>query len=188
MLLFFIRHGQTTANVKDQLYGQLEYPLTSLGRQQAQALQPLLEKFCFDRVYTSDLTRAVETAKLAIPGCAPIQTPLVREFDIGSIAPITRGDFNRLYPQVGGDFRPFGGEDIPAVAQRLRSFLAMLENDPVERVAVFSHSGTLKCMVRLVLGMDIHAARLQNHNCNVAVFRHTAEGWQLAAWNLAGQL
>lgn len=188
MILFLIRHGQTTANVDKLFYGQMEYPLTESGRKQAMALQPLLARYRFDRVYASDLSRAVETAKLAIPGCEPIQTPLLREYDIGSIAPIDQKECFARYGNLRGDYTPFGGENNQMVTQRLRSFLDQLEADPRPYVAAFSHNGTMKCLLRMILGTGIDTAAVQSGNCNVAVLRHNGDRWLVAAWNLAADL
>ena len=188
MILFMVRHGQTQANVEELLYGQLEYPLTEEGRNQAAALQPLLSRYSFDRVYSSDLGRAVETARLAIPGCQPTQTPLLREYDIGTIAPIKRADFFSQYNHLLGNYRPVGGESSEDVEQRLGQFLQQLEADPQPYVAGFSHNGTIKCLLRMVLGKGTHTAALHSPNCNVAVFRYEEGKWSLAAWNLAGDL
>ena len=188
MILFLIRHGQTQANVENLLYGQLEYPLTEEGRSQATALQPLLNRYRFDRVYASDLERAVQTAKLAIPGCEPLQTPLLREYDIGSIAPIKRSDFFAQYSHLLGNYTSVGGESTEDVKQRLRLFLDQLEANPQPYVAAFSHSGTMKCLLRMVLGEGANTSALQSNNCNVAVFRYENQKWTLAAWNLGGDL
>lgn len=186
MILFVIRHGQTSANVDKLFYGQLEYPLTVQGQQQAKALQPLLAKYRFDRIYSSDLGRAVETAKLAIPHCEPVQTPLLREYDIGTIAPIKQTDFYAHYSHLLGNYAPVGGEDTKDVIARLRTFLNQLETDPLPYVAAFSHNGTMKCLLRMILGEGANTSALHSGNCNVAVFQFANKKWQLLAWNLAG--
>ena len=187
MILFVTRHGETAANVEKLFYGQLEYPLTENGRQQAKKLQPLFQNYPIARVYSSDLGRAVETAKLAIPGCEPIQTPDLREYDIGSIAPLKQSECFRLYGNLKGDYTPFGGENTRMVAERLQHFLNSLAADPVPFAAAFSHNGTIKCLLRLVLG-NIDTSALQSCNCNVIALRYTGERWILAAWNMAGEL
>ena len=188
MILFLIRHGQTEANVQNLFYGQLEYALTEIGCEQAKSLQPLLARYPIERVYASDLSRAVDTAKLAIPGCEPILTARLREYDIGSIAPIEQKECIARYGNLRGDYTPFGGEDTPAVTARLQSFLDELTADPCSFVAAFTHSGTMKCLTRMVLGEGINTTALQSTNCNVAAFRHDGSKWSLAAWNLGGDL
>ena len=66
MKLFLVRHGQTTANQQKIYAGQTDVLLTEQGRQEAESIRPILEKFTFDRVYSSDLTRARRTAE-ALP-------------------------------------------------------------------------------------------------------------------------
>ena len=84
--LLLIRHGFSTSNEDATLTGQSDAPLTPLGRLQGDAASRyLLEKYKIDAVYSSDLSRAVDTAKLAIPGCEPIQLPLLREISIGGL-------------------------------------------------------------------------------------------------------
>lgn len=186
MTLFMIRHGETTGNVQKLFYGNMDLPLTETGRDQAQALRPLLENYRFDRVYSSDLSRAAETAQLALPGCQPEQTPLLREYEMGTLCGKTHKEGLALYGYLNSHYEVAGGESPAQVAARLQTFLndALARGD--ERVAVFTHSGVMKTMMLLVLGMDCATSNLQSTNCNVAVFRHLQNRWTLSVWNLAG--
>ncbi len=64
--LTFLRHGQSEGNVRRLFQGQNDYPLTALGRAQAQALAERwqTEERAFDHVIASPLSRAYETAKI----------------------------------------------------------------------------------------------------------------------------
>ena len=188
MILFFVRHGETEGNVKKLFYGQQDLPLTEFGRAQAKSLAPLLSKYTFDRVYASDLSRAVETAQLAIPGSTPITTPLLREYAMGSIDGQTFDQVLGKYGVLHEHYERFGGESPEDMVTRLKAFLTSLENDPCDRAIAFAHSGTMKGMVRLALGMNCTTGNLFNTNCNIAVFRYEAGRWLLSAWNLAGDL
>jgi broad specificity phosphatase PhoE len=82
--LILIRHGESTWNAEERLQGQMDPPLSELGREQALALKPLVDKLEIppERVISSDLTRARETAELL--GLAPGSfDPAWREIDIG---------------------------------------------------------------------------------------------------------
>lgn len=62
---FFVRHGQSTANAEGVWQGQLEFPLSGLGREQARrAGAALAATGGFSGIYTSPLARAAETAEL----------------------------------------------------------------------------------------------------------------------------
>ena len=188
MLLFMVRHGETEGNVRKLFYSQVDMPLTENGRQQALSLRPFLEKYTFDRVYASDLSRAVETAKLVLPGCDPIPLPQLRECQMGWIDGYTHADIIGKYGYLNDHYEQFGGESPEQMCSRVKSFLDKLETDPCDRVAAFVHSGTMKAMIRIALGMDCLTSNLLSTNCNVAVFRYEKGRWILAAWNLAGNI
>lgn len=61
--LVLTRHGVTTANLKGAFAGWTDVDLSEDGKLQAQHLATKLDRFKFDKIYSSDLTRAVETAK-----------------------------------------------------------------------------------------------------------------------------
>src|SRR5919202_2257529 len=83
--LVLVRHGQSVWNADGLLQGQADPPLSPAGRAEAAALAPYLRGFPADRVRSSDLRRAVETAALA--GHAdPVLDPRLREIDVGEWA------------------------------------------------------------------------------------------------------
>ena len=188
MYLFMIRHGETEGNVRKLFYSQIDMPLTEKGKQQALEIRPILEKYQFDRVYASDLSRAVETAKLVLPGCEPILSPELRECQMGYIDGCTHAEIHEKYGLLNDHYEQFGGESPEDMCRRVRTFLDKVEADPCERVAAFAHSGTLKAVTRLVLGMDCQVSNQLSTNCNIAVFRREKNRWILAAWNLAGNI
>jgi broad specificity phosphatase PhoE len=75
MQLLLVRHGQSVANTEDRLQGQMDSPLSGLGRKQARALARRLvrEGWSLSAIYTSDLSRAAETAEiLGVALAAPV--------------------------------------------------------------------------------------------------------------------
>lgn len=66
-MLYVARHGQTTWNAQNKLCGQVDVPLTDLGREQARQLGRRLadEGVRFDRIIASPLSRAYGTAEIA---------------------------------------------------------------------------------------------------------------------------
>ncbi|HSD65513.1 MAG TPA: histidine phosphatase family protein, partial [Vicinamibacteria bacterium] len=63
--LWLVRHGETPASRGRTLAGWTDVPLTEHGEGQAAALRPLVAGERFDGVWSSDLRRAVTTARLA---------------------------------------------------------------------------------------------------------------------------
>ena len=64
MKIYLIRHGETDWNKLRRLQGQADIPLNEFGRQLARETDPALRDVPFDRIYTSPLKRARETAEL----------------------------------------------------------------------------------------------------------------------------
>ena len=191
MKLFLVRHGQTTANQQKIYAGQTDVPLTEQGRKEAESIRPILAPFTFDRVYTSDLSRAVDTQKLALPDATAIQTPLIREFDVGSLV---GRSFTEVATQIDDSFRwrrdytGFGGENADMVCARLRQFLSDLEADPCDTAIAFAHNGIMNMMLRVVLGNTFDYASAYSRNCAIHVFEFNGEKWRLLAWNYMGKL
>jgi glucosyl-3-phosphoglycerate phosphatase len=81
--LLLVRHGQSTHNAQARLQGQADPPLSDAGRAEAELLKAALPAFSADRVVTSDLQRAAQTAALlGYPGAR--RDPRFREIDVGA--------------------------------------------------------------------------------------------------------
>lgn len=193
MKLFLIRHGQSVANVNNLCGGHMDVPLTDEGKRQAEAIRPILAKFQFDRVYTSDLSRARDTQRLAMPDVTGIVTPLIREIHVGSLAGLS---FAEIRQRLGGvsphqlpdQYLSFGGESKEMVAHRMRKFLSMLEEDPCDYVAAFSHGGASSVLLESVLGGSIDRTSIFTPNCSIQVFEFDGQKWKLLAWNYMGAI
>ena len=174
MRLFFIRHGQSTANLDRVYVGQIDAPLTEQGKAEAAGIRDLLSTLPFDRVYSSDLQRAHETQKIA--------TPLLREFDVGSLA---GQGYDAARSRLGRsrDFSPYGGENVEMVCLRLKQFLQELEADPCPYAAAFSHNGLINCMLRIALDADTDSFAARSDNCAIHAFEFRDGRWTLLAWN-----
>ena len=87
--LWLVRHGQTEANKAGILQGWCDYPLTELGLREAKNTGKFLSQVQFDRILSSDLKRAYETAKIISAGSSFAniksveQTVLAREVSFG---------------------------------------------------------------------------------------------------------
>jgi len=191
MKLFLVRHGQTTSNVEKIYAGQKDVPLTEQGRRDAEALRPILAPFRFDRVFSSDLSRAVITQQLALPGYTAEQTPLLREYDEGSLIGRTIREVEEEYGDVvleTRDYIRFGGENSEMVCARLQEFLRGLEEDPCDCAVAFAHIGIMNCMLQLVLKADYDRLAAVSANCAINVFEYDGKRWRLLAWNYMGNI
>src|SRR4051794_2315935 len=115
--LVLVRHGQSTYNAQRRLQGQANPPLSDAGRAEARALRAALPPF--ERVVTSDLARASETAALlGYPDAR--RDARWREIDLGEWAGRSLDDFDeRDAAWRGGALNPPGGETWAQFAARV---------------------------------------------------------------------
>ena len=187
MKLFMIRHGESQANIDRVYAGHVDTPLTEKGCQQAKAISPVLKSIPFDLIYTSDLSRAWDTQRNALPDAACTPTDLLREFNVGSLA----GEsfiWHKDKIAMDRDYSVYDGESVEDVCARLDSFLAQLENTSAENVAAFTHHGVVVCMMRKIFGNGFDSSLLHSSNCSVHVFEFSDGKWRLLAWNYMNKL
>ena len=85
--LILVRHGQSEANSKDIFTGQGAFPLSALGHAQAErTAKAIADKIKLDKLYSSDLPRAVMTAEhiSSLQGIPICQDARLREINAGS--------------------------------------------------------------------------------------------------------
>ena len=188
MKLYVVRHGQSENNLKKLFTGWTDAPLTEKGIRDAETVRDFLSRVPFDKVYTSDLQRAMKTAETALPGCVYETTPLIRELCIGKAEnqPIAE------CPQIFGEeflahqkvqnYVPYGGEDRVMLAARAQKFLDLVANSEHQRVAAFSHGGFLKCLCRLVLGENTSTGNIRCPNCSILILDYDGIKWRMDSW------
>ena len=128
-MLYIIRHGQTELNSKNALQGRSDYPLNDAGVQQAHDAAQKLQNLGirFDRVYSSPLGRAVQTARIVTPDIEPVIDRRLIEMDYGQYEGV---DLNNLPPEILEFFKDFahnaaprGMEQLTSVVERVGRFL-----------------------------------------------------------------
>jgi 2,3-bisphosphoglycerate-dependent phosphoglycerate mutase len=147
MRLWLVRHGDTTWSEQGRLCGWADVPLSNSGLDQARDLRARLDARRFDGVWTSDLARAREFARLVFDGAVPDYR--LREIDFGALEGRTfeECDPDTQHALIAFDgFAAPGGESVQLLETRLRSFLFDLV--PGDHL-VFTHGGVIRLLHRL---------------------------------------
>jgi len=128
-LICLARHGETNWNIERRFQGQFDIALNARGRAQAAALARELSSVHFDRIYSSDLRRAMATAApmAAARGLQVLATQRLREKDDGawqghthSEVQVKYADVYPLYLSRKPDFAAPEGETLEEFARRVR--------------------------------------------------------------------
>ena len=150
MTVFLLRHGQTAKNQKNLLQGRSDQPLNETGRAQAASLGTWrkAQGLAFDRIYSSPLQRAVETARLAAGADVPlVLDERLLEMDYGpyegaSLDPIP-AELAAFFQDFVHNPAPAGMEPLSQVASRMGAFLRSLEGQS-GTLLVSTHAIALK--------------------------------------------
>jgi 2,3-bisphosphoglycerate-dependent phosphoglycerate mutase len=159
--LVLLRHGETEFNVQGRFTGQLESPLTKTGEAQASAAGVLIKAIPFDKVYSSPLSRAFNTAALALKGAGQTHLDIEKR---GAITESNSGDFSGMHRDsaeikawkwIYSEPMPNGESDKEIVARVKKFFDAEVQPrlDRGENVLIVAHSGILKAF-DIVLGIE----------------------------------
>jgi 2,3-bisphosphoglycerate-dependent phosphoglycerate mutase len=149
------RHGETDWNREQRFQGHADPPLNEVGRAQARALAERLAGAPPDLVYTSDLVRAHETARIVADalGIDVVVVPDLREVDVGPWSGLTRDEIRESFPHgfdrwVEGA-QPDGWEPRERLTQRVVAAVSRIAAaHPRGRVLVVSHGGALRALRR----------------------------------------
>jgi broad specificity phosphatase PhoE len=172
LTLYLARHGETTANRDGILQGQTDYPLSDTGVAQAAVLAERLAAVDFDLLWSSDLSRAADTAAAIVskqpnPQGAVQLTPLLREFNLGVLETLPRSTSRRAAIAIKAatsglavaDYAVPPSESMADIVSRAQQFLKMLV-DSARAVAApqqQQQQQTLQCLA-VSHGGFIHAA------------------------------
>ncbi|MEE9416998.1 MAG: histidine phosphatase family protein [Acidimicrobiales bacterium] len=146
--LVLIRHGQTEWSMTSRHTGRTDIPLTDVGREEAELAAASLTEWRFDKVFTSSLSRARETATIAGFGHATIDNDLL-EWDYGEHEGRRTVDILLEHPDFSKwSERPPAGESVEEVGERVdRVIQRFKSNEASGDVALFAHGHTLAILI-----------------------------------------
>ena len=163
--LYLIRHGESTSNVDKTFTGQQNAPLTALGHRQAACIQSYFLGIHIDKILSSDLSRAYDTAlPLSRVSRVPIETePALREIFGGKWEGERFTDLQYLYPEDYALWRydivaarPTGGESIREICTRVCDTVeAIVRTHPEKTIVITTHAVPIRVMLTKWLTGDI---------------------------------
>lgn len=154
MRLRLVRHGETADHAARRFLGWRDVPLSAEGRLHARALRERLADGDYAGVWSSDLRRAVETARLARG--EPRRDPRLRELDFGELEGRRWEELDARTQAALAAFDGFaapGGETTEAFRARVVAFFDELA--PGDHL-VFTHGGVIRLVTRRCTGEDVY--------------------------------
>ena len=162
--LLLVRHGATAATEEDRFSGSTGAELSEQGRWQVMRLGERLSRQNITAVYSSPLSRALETARIIAGHCRlePVMRDGLREIGHGHWEGMKREDveqqFGAEYAAWEADpftFAPAGGESgVAVLARALPVIREIVTAHPGGQLLVVSHKATLRLLLSSLLAFD----------------------------------
>ena len=203
--ILIIRHGETPWNVERRVQGWHDVALNDNGRAQATALGRHLahlqqkQEHVLDALYSSDLTRARETAVLLDEalgiGMALVQGVRERRYGVLEGLPFDRlhdhsPDAAKIWASRDPDGMIEGAETLREFQDRVVTSLNDLARKHInQRIAVVTHGGAMDIIWRQASGIslqDPQRAKLLNASINRISIEN--DQWQVIQWGDVGHL
>jgi broad specificity phosphatase PhoE len=184
---FLIRHGQSTANASGVWQGQMEFPLSKEGRLQACLAGKAMAGQPFDAIYSSPLSRALETAEIIAreAGFSGAVVPIegLMERHGGSLEGTTHAEREARNPELTKKLLGLpeeerwtlvGAETDEEVLARFEAAISDLRarHEAGARLVVVSHGGVMRAFLRDRFGPGVLPGTVRAANASI-----TRIGW-----------
>ena len=183
MKIYFMRHGETDWNKERRLQGQTDIPLNEYGIYLAKITASALKDFSFDRIYSSPLQRAYDTATLLSEGrnLTIITDDRLKELSFGegegiSLTYLNTHPESPLYNFIhnpGSYLPPKDGETIESLYERCGSFLQQVIfplESVCEQILVVCHGAVIRGMIYHMNQRDAsHSWDVTHKNCSITI-------------------
>lgn len=186
--IIFIRHGMTDWNYQRRAQGQSDIPLNEEGRNQARQLASRLKEDMWDLIFSSDLSRASETASIVAESIGlVVQTDKrLREMHKG----VTEGTtLEERISKWGEQWESLslGIEEDESIIQRGSSFVfELLRNYSDKRILVVSHGALIGLTIKYFIpdiNIDIHFG-----NTSITELNYINDEWEYNLINCTSHL
>lgn len=182
--IVLLRHGETEWAKSGQHTGLTDIPLTEHGMEQATCLRDAIRKWKFERVFSSPLSRAKETARLA--GLIDIEVcPELAEFNYGDYEGLTSKQICESVPGFTVWTHPCpNGETLEQAAARIRKLMDEEIRATTGDIAIVAHGHILRIFVCVYLGISPdHGKHFMLDPCSVCILTTEHDFPSIKLWN-----
>ena len=192
--IILIRHGETLWDIEKRAIGHLDIPLSDLGKKQSIAIAGRLKDIPFTHLYSSDLGRAIQTAKYISEICnVDIKIdPDLREININKVNACIQ--YNQKQNEGSADYQNKIENKLDCITpnsethrQRQDRIINVMNSlahiHANETIVVVSHSSILKGFLEFVIGLESNCeSRFPNNNAAFNSFIKEVGTWSLEMW------
>jgi alpha-ribazole phosphatase/probable phosphoglycerate mutase len=183
--LYLLRHGETQSNIEQRYQGQGNSPLSELGIEESTELSKALQSEPIKAFYSSDLTRAHETAKIVAEphGLQVKKLPGMKERFYGEWENLTFDEIKKKYPEIYETWlmdpakaKIPGSETLEELQSRgVETIESTIKNHDGETICIVGHGGINRMILFHYMNLDLNNFwRIRQDNCclNIIEFKN----------------
>ncbi len=184
MKVYLVRHGESEANTEGLFSGFTDTPLTDKGRKQAEGVAIKLSAVEFQKIYSSPLSRAFDTAKsIAKFHNNKIESLSgLKEENFGKCEGLSYVQIQERYPELIKDWtkNPFTfifpqGESLTIMYERVReTYHSIIDDFKGENLLIVAHSGVIRSILTSEISEKLdHYWKYRIDNCTVTILEYS---------------
>ncbi len=197
MKLYIARHGETDWNKVNKIQGREDISMNQKGIEQVMKVSEGLKNIKFEKIYSSPLDRALQTAKLISGSEDIIIDETIYEIGFGALEGLEYGDIRGKEKKDLNDdqekiwnffeaphkYKPIeGGESYEDLINRVNKFLKEMKSKHAknENVLVVTHSTFIHALVSVVENIPISKLwKITIPNCSVTILEPKDDGYKV---------
>ncbi|AEV69429.1 alpha-ribazole phosphatase [Acetivibrio clariflavus] len=176
--LILIRHGETDSNIRGSYLGWTDMELNENGIDQVKLLKERLKGVKVDKIYSSPLKRALQTAKIINENynLDIVTDDGLKERNFGIWDDLTHEEMARRYPEEYNEwindwikYRIKDGESAQEAYDRAAVFVdEVIKSNKDGVVMLVTHLGTIRFILAYLLGLGIENSwRFRVNNASI---------------------
>lgn len=193
-MIYLLRHGEIEHGEEKRFVGQVDLPLNEKGLHQASVWRQKLKDNVFEKIYSSDLIRASQTAHIiAGEDQEKVQSlPALREINLGKWDGLSVADVQARYPEEWQRrerdlvaFRHPGGESFRDLSVRIGAVFNQIVQELEGDILIVGHAGVNRVILCQALGMDLaNLFRLGQDYSSLNLLNRNRDVWRVVAMNI----
>lgn len=141
MKIYIIRHGQTDWNVEGRYAGRIDIPLNRTGIKQAEEIREKFKNVKFDKVFSSPLSRAYQTAKIIYDGEIIKDERIIERYN-GELEGKLKSEIKEKINFNDPNKTKYNIESIISIRERIKDFFDdITTNYKNQNILVVMHAG-----------------------------------------------
>ena len=192
--IILVRHGETNMNRDNLYHGILDPVLNETGIKQAEKAYNIIKNISYDKIFSSPLKRAYETAKILNYKKLDIElSDKIKELNFGIFEGLSYEEISHKYPyelkESTKNWKNYNfktGESPCELQKRSVQFINSLDKDL--NYLIVTHWGVICTILSYYFSYNLNAYwKFKIDNCGIVIIEFTKDNFPiLAGFNIGG--